>query len=114
MGGQAASAGRHGIRSVPTDSRPLVGRPVTQTPASGTRINFSRGDRRLSVSPDVSDRELLDAVQKHEPAATSEVADEVDMSRQGVDKRLRSLREKGKVESKKIAASLVWHNVNMN
>jgi len=54
------------------------------------------------------DGEVLAAVRAHEPAATSEVADELDMTRQGADRRLRSLRDGGRVNSKKIGASLVW------
>lgn len=57
---------------------------------------------------EVTDAELLAGVRTHEPAATSEVASEVDMTRQGVDQRLRRLRDDGRVSSKKIGASLVW------
>lgn len=55
-----------------------------------------------------TDDEILAAVRAHEPAATSEVADEIGMTRQGADRRLRQLRDHGRVNSKKIAASLVW------
>lgn len=55
-----------------------------------------------------TDEEILAAVRAHEPAATSEVADEVGMTRQGADRRLRSLRDEGRVNGKKIAASRVW------
>ncbi len=66
-----------------------------------------RGDGG-TFQPEVSDAELLDAVRANSPAATSEVAEEVDMSRQGADARLRQLREHNRVENKKIGASLVW------
>jgi len=59
-------------------------------------------------TPEHTDAEVLAAVRAHEPAATSEVADEVGMTRQGADRRLRSLRDEGRVNSKKIGASLVW------
>ncbi len=59
-------------------------------------------------TPEHTDDEILGAVRAHEPAATSEVADEVGMTRQGADRRLRRLRDEGRVSSKKIAASLVW------
>ena len=59
-------------------------------------------------SPEHTDAEILAAVRAHEPAATSEVANEVGMTRQGVDRRLRRLRDDGRVNSKKIGASLVW------
>ncbi|MDS0477910.1 hypothetical protein [Natrinema sp. 1APR25-10V2] len=56
----------------------------------------------------VTDDEIVAAVRTHEPAATSEVGDEVGMTRQGADRRLRQLRDEGRVNSKKIAKSLVW------
>ena len=59
-------------------------------------------------SSEVTDDDILAAVRAHEPAATSEIAGEVGMSRQGTDRRLRRLRDAGRVSSKKIAASLVW------
>lgn len=61
--------------------------------------------------PDVGDEELIAAVEKHDPAATSEVAAEVNLSRQAADYRLRQLAERGEVNKKKIAASLVWSPV---
>jgi len=56
----------------------------------------------------VSDDVVLAAVRAHTPAATSEVADECGVTRQAVDYRLRELRDDGRVNSKKIGASLVW------
>lgn len=70
----------------------------------------ARGDSG-AYTREVSDAELLAAVRTHNPAATSEVAGEVDMTRQGVDRRLRQLRDDGRVNSKKIGASLVWFPV---
>lgn len=59
-------------------------------------------------TPDHTDEDVLNAVRAHEPAATSEVAGELGITRQGADRRLRKLRDEGRVNSKKIAASLVW------
>lgn len=59
-------------------------------------------------SRSVDDAEVLAAVRAHDPAATSEIAEEVGISRQGADRRLRVLRDSGDVSSKKIGASLVW------
>ena len=59
-------------------------------------------------APEYTDAEILAGVRAHEPAATSEVAGEVGMTRQGADRRLRQLRAAGRVSSKKIGASLVW------
>lgn len=55
-----------------------------------------------------TDGDVLAAVRAHEPAATSEVADELGVTRQSADYRLRRLRDAGRVNSKKIGASLVW------
>jgi DNA-binding Lrp family transcriptional regulator len=56
----------------------------------------------------VTDADLLAAVEEHSPAATSEVGDAVDMTRPGAYKRLTKLHDAGRVEKKKIAASVVW------
>jgi len=57
---------------------------------------------------DVSNTDVVAAVRAHDPAATSEVGDELGISRQAADRRLRRLRDDGRVSSKKIGASLVW------
>jgi len=57
---------------------------------------------------EVTGDDVVAAVRAHDPAATSEVADAVGVSRQAVDRRLRRLRDDGRVSSKKIGASLVW------
>lgn len=63
-------------------------------------------------TPDHTDADVLAAVRAHEPAATSEVGDELGISRQGADRRLRQLRDEGRVASKKIGASLVWFDAS--
>lgn len=55
-----------------------------------------------------SDADFLRAVEKHSPASTSEVADEVGCTRRNADMRLKRLAEEGKVKRKKIAATQVW------
>lgn len=55
-----------------------------------------------------SDGDFLDAVAKHTPASTSEVANEVGCTRRNADMRLKKLADEGKVKRKKIAASQVW------
>jgi len=57
----------------------------------------------------VSDTDILSAVDRHEPAATTGIAETVGMTRQGVEKRLKSLLEKEKVSRKIIGASAVWY-----
>jgi DNA-binding Lrp family transcriptional regulator len=54
------------------------------------------------------DEDFLNAVRKHNPASTSEVADEVGCTRRNADFRLKKLADEGKVIRKKIAASQVW------
>ena len=56
----------------------------------------------------IDDADVIAAVRAHDPAATSEIGEELGISRQGADRRLRSLRDAGDVSSKKIGASLVW------
>lgn len=65
-------------------------------------------DGQGRFTPKHTDSDVLAAVRSHEPAATSEVAGELGVSRQAADYRLRRLRESGRVSSKKIGASLVW------
>lgn len=55
-----------------------------------------------------SDADFLKAIEKHSPASTSEVADEVGCTRRNADMRLKRLAEEGKVKRKKIAATQVW------
>jgi DNA-binding Lrp family transcriptional regulator len=55
-----------------------------------------------------SDGEILAAVEKHAPAGTTEVADELGIERPSADYRLRQLAEAGAVTNKKIGGSLAW------
>lgn len=54
------------------------------------------------------EQEYLDAIREHSPASTREVADEVGVTRQGADYRLRQLKSDGKVTAKKVGNSLIW------
>lgn len=65
-------------------------------------------DEQGRVEPRREDDEVIDAVCEHEPAATKEVAEELDMARQSADYRLRKLEDEGRVESKMVGNSLVW------
>lgn len=51
---------------------------------------------------------FLAAVRDHSPATTSKIAEDVGLTRQGADYRLRSLREDGVVESALVGNTLVW------
>lgn len=65
-------------------------------------------DDQGRYKPEYSDEEFLRAVEKNEPAGTSEVAEELGIARQGSDYRLRRLEKEGKVSKKKVGNSLVW------
>lgn len=53
-------------------------------------------------------QDVIDAVRKHEPAGTQEVADELGIVRQSADYRLRQLEQDGRVVSKKVGGTLAW------
>lgn len=65
-------------------------------------------DERGRFSPEHPDEEVLAAVREHNPAATSEVAEELGIARQSADSRLRKLADGERVRQKKIAAVAVW------
>jgi predicted transcriptional regulator len=60
------------------------------------------------ISQQYTDDDFLNAVEEHEPASTSEVANEVGCSRRNADVRLRRLEQEGLVESKMAGNSLIW------
>lgn len=64
-----------------------------------------------SITDRHSDEEYLEAVRQHEPAATSEIAEAVGVTRQSADYRLRQLEDDGRVESETIGNSLAWRLV---
>lgn len=69
----------------------------------------------LMANPDGerhSDEEYIEAVQEHEPAGTSEVAEAIGVARQSADYRLRQLEDHGLLASKMVGNSLVWRPIN--
>lgn len=60
--------------------------------------------------PQTTDREILKAIalSPHPVVVTSELTDELEMTRQGIHRRLEDLEGKGYVESAMKAASRVW------
>ena len=58
--------------------------------------------------PKYPDQAFLEAVQDHEPAATSEVAEAVGIARRNAHYRLEKLADAGQVTKKKVGTSLVW------
>jgi|APHM01.1.fsa_nt_gi hypothetical protein len=83
---------------------------MTDTESEHKRENIEREKNGEWVST-VTDADLIAAVQEHSPAATSEVADDIDMTRVGAHKRLNKLLDaehsRG-LQKKKIGASVVW------
>lgn len=65
-------------------------------------------NERGRFEPEKTDREVLEAVRKHQPAGTAEVAEELSIERQSADYRLRKLEKQAKVRSKKIGRTLAW------
>lgn len=65
-------------------------------------------DDRGRYTAEYTEDEILKAVHDHAPASTKEIADAVGCSRQNADRRLRELRERGVVASKKTGPALVW------
>lgn len=65
-------------------------------------------DGRGRYTAEYDDDEILEAVREHAPASTKEIADAVGCTRQNADRRLRDLRERGAVASKKTGPALVW------
>ncbi len=58
-------------------------------------------DNRGHFQTEHSDREYLAAVANREPAGTSEIAEEVGVTRQNADQRLRRLEDQGKLVARK-------------
>jgi predicted HTH transcriptional regulator len=54
------------------------------------------------------EEDYLEAIRAHSPASTTEIAEEVGVTRQGADYRLRQLEEDGKVKSMMKGNSLLW------
>lgn len=65
-------------------------------------------NERGQFEPEHSDEAVLGAVQKHEPAGTNDIADELGIARQSADYRLRKLLDEQQVIKRKIGNSLVW------
>lgn len=60
--------------------------------------------------PTVSDQDILDIFRAHEDVmlATTEVAEELGMTRQGTIKRLRKLEEAGDLKKKHFGNQIIW------
>jgi len=70
--------------------------------------NTERDPESGKLTEQYSDEDFLEAVEEHEPASTSEVAEAVGCSRRNANVRLEKLEEAGKVRSKMAGNSLIW------
>lgn len=82
--------------------------PATETMADENNGSGREHDKHGHFKAEYADEEFLEAVAANEPAATSEVADEVGIARQSADYRLRKLEDSGRVSKKKVGNALVW------
>lgn len=57
---------------------------------------------------EVTNKELLSVLKKHEPAGTSEIANEFHLTQQAIYFRLSDLEDEGKIESKDIGGNRIW------
>lgn len=71
-------------------------------------MSESERDDHGRFTPKHTDEVIVAAVEKHAPAGTSEVADELGIARPSADYRLRRLEDAGRVTSKKIGNTLAW------
>lgn len=55
-----------------------------------------------------SDRVFIEAVRKHSPASTREIADEIGIHRRSAQHRLDALADDKRIDKKKVGNSLVW------
>lgn len=55
-----------------------------------------------------SEGDYLEAVRDNDPATTQAVADEIGVTRQGADYRLRKLENEGKVSGQMVGNTLIW------
>ena len=70
--------------------------------------NPERDPESGKLTEQYSDEDFLEAVEEHEPASTSEVAEAVGCSRRNANVRLNKLEEAGEVQSKMAGNSLIW------
>lgn len=66
------------------------------------------GHNRNGRPPEWPDEAFLDAVEAHQPAGTTEVADAIGCSEETAYKRLRQLESNGDLASKKVGGNRIW------
>jgi len=69
---------------------------------------FEQDEETGKISQQYSDEQFIDVVKNSAPASTSEVAEGVGCSSDNAYRRLKSLEEAGKIDSKMAGNSLIW------
>lgn len=69
---------------------------------------FEQDKQTGKISQKYPDEQFIEIVKQSSPASTSEVAEGVGCSSDNAYRRLKSLEEVGKVESKMVGNSLIW------
>lgn len=59
-------------------------------------------------TPKFTDTDLFNAVRDNEPATTTEIARELDVTRQAVSQRIGTLEDDGVVEKKDVGSAVIW------
>jgi predicted transcriptional regulator len=69
---------------------------------------FQQDDKTGKITEKFTNQQFIDAVREHSPASTSEVGETVGCSSDNAYRRLKTLEEEGKLESKMAGNSLIW------
>ena len=69
---------------------------------------FEQDEQTGKISRQYSDSQFIEVVKERSPAATREVAEGVGCSSDNAYRRLKSLEEAGRVDSKMAGNSLIW------
>ena len=72
---------------------------------------FEQDEETGKISQQYSDEQFIEVVKNSAPASTSEVAEGVGCSSDNAYRRLKSLEEAGKIDSKMAGNSLIWFPV---
>jgi predicted transcriptional regulator len=72
---------------------------------------FEQDEETGKISQQYSDEQFIEVVKNSAPASTSEVAEGVGCSSDNAYRRLKSLEEVGKIDSKMAGNSLIWFPV---
>jgi|GEM_PF-1523977 len=72
---------------------------------------FEQDEETGKISQQYSDEQFIEVIKNSAPASTSEVAEGVGCSSDNAYRRLKSLEEAGKIDSKMAGNSLIWFPV---